>query len=315
MATVKGDVHDIGKNIVGVVLGCNDYEVIDLGVMVPAARILETAREVDADLIGLSGLITPSPRRDGPRRLADGARGHDDAAADRRRDDVAGPHRGQDRARVLAPVVHVADASRAVGGRAARSLDRGGARGVRGQHPRGVRHGPPRTRGAATRASDGSRSSRGAREPAGRRLDRAAAPPDVPRRAHVRGLPARRARRAHRLDAVLHHLGAARRVPGDPRRPARGRHRARPAPRTRWRCSTGSSTSGSSGRRRSSGSGPPTRRRTTTSSCGPTRRGRPRPPGSTRCASRWPSRTAGRTSPSPTSSGRPASRTTSGRSP
>ena len=59
-ATVKGDVHDIGKNIVGVVLGCNDYEVIDLGVMVPAARILEKAQEVDADLIGLSGLITPS---------------------------------------------------------------------------------------------------------------------------------------------------------------------------------------------------------------------------------------------------------------
>jgi 5-methyltetrahydrofolate--homocysteine methyltransferase len=60
MATVKGDVHDIGKNIVGVVLGCNDYEVIDLGVMVPAARILEAAREADADIIGLSGLITPS---------------------------------------------------------------------------------------------------------------------------------------------------------------------------------------------------------------------------------------------------------------
>jgi 5-methyltetrahydrofolate--homocysteine methyltransferase len=59
-ATVKGDVHDIGKNIVGVVLGCNDYEVIDLGVMVPAARILETAAEKGADLIGLSGLITPS---------------------------------------------------------------------------------------------------------------------------------------------------------------------------------------------------------------------------------------------------------------
>jgi len=59
-ATVKGDVHDIGKSIVGVVLGCNDYEVVDLGVMVPAARILETARELNADLIGLSGLITPS---------------------------------------------------------------------------------------------------------------------------------------------------------------------------------------------------------------------------------------------------------------
>jgi 5-methyltetrahydrofolate--homocysteine methyltransferase len=59
-ATVKGDVHDIGKNIVGVVLGCNDYEVVDLGVMVPAARILEKAIEINADLIGLSGLITPS---------------------------------------------------------------------------------------------------------------------------------------------------------------------------------------------------------------------------------------------------------------
>jgi 5-methyltetrahydrofolate--homocysteine methyltransferase len=60
MATVKGDVHDIGKNIVGVVLQCNNYDVIDLGVMVPAAKILETAREKNADAIGLSGLITPS---------------------------------------------------------------------------------------------------------------------------------------------------------------------------------------------------------------------------------------------------------------
>jgi len=60
MATVKGDVHDIGKNIVGVVLGCNNYEIIDLGVMVTCEKILETAREVEADVIGLSGLITPS---------------------------------------------------------------------------------------------------------------------------------------------------------------------------------------------------------------------------------------------------------------
>ncbi|WP_421917088.1 methionine synthase [Mesorhizobium sp.] len=60
MATVKGDVHDIGKNIVGVVLACNNYEIIDLGVMVPAAKILQTAREQDVDIIGLSGLITPS---------------------------------------------------------------------------------------------------------------------------------------------------------------------------------------------------------------------------------------------------------------
>jgi 5-methyltetrahydrofolate--homocysteine methyltransferase len=60
MATVKGDVHDIGKNIVGVVLGCNGYDVIDLGVMVPADKILETAQKENVDVIGLSGLITPS---------------------------------------------------------------------------------------------------------------------------------------------------------------------------------------------------------------------------------------------------------------
>ena len=60
LATVKGDVHDIGKNIVGIVLGCNNYRIIDLGVMVPCEKILQTAREAKADMIGLSGLITPS---------------------------------------------------------------------------------------------------------------------------------------------------------------------------------------------------------------------------------------------------------------
>ena len=60
MATVKGDVHDIGKNIVGVVLGCNGYDIIDLGVMVPAEKILQVARDENVDIIGLSGLITPS---------------------------------------------------------------------------------------------------------------------------------------------------------------------------------------------------------------------------------------------------------------
>ncbi len=115
MATVKGDVHDIGKNIVGVVLGCNDYQVIDLGVMVPAARILDTAREVGADLIGLSGLITPSldemvhvaslMEREGMRTplLIGGAttsRVHTAVKIE---------------PAYSAPVVHVADASRAVG--------------------------------------------------------------------------------------------------------------------------------------------------------------------------------------------------------
>ena len=60
MATVKGDVHDIGKNIVGVVLGCNNYDIIDLGVMVPTEKILDTAIKEKVDVIGLSGLITPS---------------------------------------------------------------------------------------------------------------------------------------------------------------------------------------------------------------------------------------------------------------
>jgi 5-methyltetrahydrofolate--homocysteine methyltransferase len=76
MATVKGDVHDIGKNIVGVVLQCNNFEVIDLGVMVPSKKILEVAKEKGADIIGLSGLITPH----------------------RRGDDLADAHGGQDRA-------------------------------------------------------------------------------------------------------------------------------------------------------------------------------------------------------------------------
>ena len=103
MATVKGDVHDIGKNIVGVVLQCNNYEVIDLGVMVPAQKILDTAREIGADLIGLSGLITPVARRDGQPGLRDAAPGVHHPAADRRRDDLARAHRGQDRPEVRRP--------------------------------------------------------------------------------------------------------------------------------------------------------------------------------------------------------------------
>ncbi len=115
LATVKGDVHDIGKNIVGVVLGCNNYEVIDLGVMVPAERIVETAREKDVDIIGLSGLITPSLEEmahvaaelarqgvDKPLLIggATTSRLHTALAIDPRHD---------------GPVIHVPDASRAAG--------------------------------------------------------------------------------------------------------------------------------------------------------------------------------------------------------
>ena len=102
MATVKGDVHDIGKNIVGVVLQCNNYEVIDLGVMVPAAKILETAQ-------GREGrhhrAVRPDhavARRDVPRRGRDGAPGFRAAAADRRRDHQPRAHRGEDRSELPA---------------------------------------------------------------------------------------------------------------------------------------------------------------------------------------------------------------------
>ena len=98
MATVKGDVHDIGKNIVGVVLQCNNYDVIDLGVMVPAAKILETAREKKADVIGLSGLITPSLDEMVHVAQEMERRGLSFAVADWRRDDEPRPYGGEDRA-------------------------------------------------------------------------------------------------------------------------------------------------------------------------------------------------------------------------
>ncbi len=115
MATVKGDVHDIGKNIVGVVLQCNGYEVIDLGVMVPCARILEEARKHGVDIIGLSGLITPSleemsfvageMQREGwtiPLLIGGATTSRAHTAV------KIAPH-------YAGPVVHVVDASRAVG--------------------------------------------------------------------------------------------------------------------------------------------------------------------------------------------------------
>jgi 5-methyltetrahydrofolate--homocysteine methyltransferase len=115
MATVKGDVHDIGKNIVGVVLGCNNYQVVDLGVMVPAEKIINTAREIGADIVGLSGLITPS--------LDEMVH----VARELEREDFKVPLLigGATTSRVHTavkiapayspPVIHVADASRAVG--------------------------------------------------------------------------------------------------------------------------------------------------------------------------------------------------------
>ena len=98
MATVKGDVHDIGKNIVGVVLGCNNYDVIDLGVMVPCEKILQAARDENVDVIGLSGLITPS--LDEMVHVAGEMERLDfnDPSIDRGRHNVQGSHRSKDRA-------------------------------------------------------------------------------------------------------------------------------------------------------------------------------------------------------------------------
>ena len=103
MATVKGDVHDIGKNIVGVVLQCNGFEVIDLGVMVPWQDILQAANDNQADMIGLSGLITPS--LDEMVTVAGEMQrlGLEHAAADRRRDDQQGAHGAADRSCLRRP--------------------------------------------------------------------------------------------------------------------------------------------------------------------------------------------------------------------
>jgi 5-methyltetrahydrofolate--homocysteine methyltransferase len=115
LATVKGDVHDIGKNIVGVVLGCNNYEVHDLGVMVPGDVILDTAREIGADVVGLSGLITPSldqmvdVAREMERRGLDTPLLIGGATTSRQHTAVRiAPEYSQ-------PVLHVIDASRVVG--------------------------------------------------------------------------------------------------------------------------------------------------------------------------------------------------------
>ena len=229
-ATVKGDVHDIGKNIVGVVLGCNDYEVVDLGVMVPAARILEKAIEIDADLIGLSGLITPSldemthvaseMERQGftiPLLIGGATTSRTHTAV------KIAPH-------YSGPVVHVIDASRAVGVAGALvQPDRREAfvAGIRDEYE------------TVRRERAGSRAKEKRLTVAEARANHVpidwsavtAAAADVPRPADVRRLPARRAGRLHRLDAVLHDLGDARRLPRHPRRSATRCRGPRPPPR------------------------------------------------------------------------------------
>ena len=242
LATVKGDVHDIGKNIVGVVLGCNSYEVIDLGVMVPADRILDTAVEQGCDIVGLSGLITPSldemvsVAKEMERRglelplLIGGATTSKQHTAVR-----IAPEYAQ-------PTVHVLDASRVVGvvGDLLDADRRRAARRARTARSRsGCASCTPRR--GASRCS----RSRGARAAHAHRLARRR-----PRRAAVHGRAARRggrrdAPRLHRLDVLLPRVGAEGQLPGDPRRSREGRGRARSLRRRAASSSTRSSRDGS----------------------------------------------------------------------
>ena len=169
MATVKGDVHDIGKNIVGVVLQCNNYDVIDLGVMVPTQKILDTAKEVGADIIGLSGLITPSLDEMVRRRRRDGAPGLRHPAAARRRHHVARAHRGQGRRAVPRPG-RLGEGRLAVGaGRQPAALRRPARRLPRRRH-QGLRRHPHPARRQVGRAPAREPTSRRRANRAGARL-------------------------------------------------------------------------------------------------------------------------------------------------
>ena len=225
MATVKGDVHDIGKNIVGVVLQCNNYEVIDLGVMVPAQKILDAAKEHDADIIGLSGLITPSldemvnvateMQRQGfdiPLLIggATTSRAHTAVKVEPKYD---------------GPVLWVKDASRSVPGG-------GGAAQPDERRPKLLADAKAdydslRARHAAKHDRPILGLEAGPREPHPDRLGRLPAPgaPEA-RRPRARGLRPRRAARLHRLAAVLQRLGDEGQVPRHPQQPHHRRDRA-----------------------------------------------------------------------------------------
>ena len=231
MATVKGDVHDIGKNIVGVVLGCNNYEVVDLGVMVSTDKILQAAIDNKADIVGLSGLITPSldemvfVASEMQRRhmtlplLIGGATTSPQHTAVK-----IAPEYSQ-------PTVHVPDASRVVD--VVASL-------LSGDAEAGVRRGQSRGPGEAARAACGPQGPAdpddraGAREPLEARLL-------CPGHAVVHGLEegrhrARRAGAVHRLAVLLRGVGIEGPLPGDPRRSRRSARRRRICSSTRRSC-------------------------------------------------------------------------------
>ncbi len=217
LATVKGDVHDIGKNIVGVVLQCNNYQVTDLGVMVPSQKILDMARELKVDIIGLSGLITPS--------LDEMC--HVAAEMEREGFDLPLLIGGATTSRIHTAVkispnyarsqaIYVTDASRAVGVVSSLMSPEERPKTI-AQGPRGISaHGRdscprpcrevPRVVGASPRQSHEARL-----------VDLPAAEAELPRHAQLQDLRSRRPRPLYRLDAVLPGLGVEGRLPAHSR--------------------------------------------------------------------------------------------------
>ena len=213
MATVKGDVHDIGKNIVGVVLACNDYEIIDLGVMCPCDKILQAARDHDVDMIGLSGLITPSldemvhVAREMERQgfkiplLIGGATTSSKHTSVKIAQNYGGP------------VLHVKDASRSVG-----VVDRLNRPETRPEIDRENRATQEKERTAyARKVSAQAGLLRRGRPPAlcSRLVDRRDPHPCVPGLEDPQGGSAGRSHALHRLVAVLQRLGVEGEIPGD----------------------------------------------------------------------------------------------------
>ncbi len=224
LCTVKGDVHDIGKNIVGVVLGCNNYEVIDLGVMVAPDVLLDTAVEEGCDIVGCSGLITPSlgemegVAREMERRGLELPLLIGGATTSRQHTAVRiAPEYAQ-------PVVHVVDASRVVGvvsdllDPERRSETRPGQPGRPGT-PSAT---PRRTRGAAAAPLPDRDRTQDADRVAGRRSGRAGVHRRSDGGARSRGAPP-----VHRLDVLLLGVGAERAVSADPPAPTARRGGAR----------------------------------------------------------------------------------------
>ena len=233
IATVKGDVHDIGKNIVTVVLQCNNFEVVNMGVMVPCHEILARAKVEGADIVGLSGLITPSLEE------------MQYVAGEMQKDDHFRIHKiplligGATTSRVHTavkiaphyegPVVYVPDASRSVG--VAQGLLSDQAAQVHRRGQRRLRQGAHAARqqeaGAAVAAGEGARQ-----QDADRLVELHAAGAQVHRPARLQELRPGRAGQVHRLGPVLPDLGPGRGVPGHPEGRG-GRHRGRARVR-RW---------------------------------------------------------------------------------